>query len=157
MRVKIIFSSAVVVSVFLALFLFKRNEVPATLVCSAKNHLVLDAQKTGMHIEGEMLLVFRITSGEDGVLSQVGVINVDGKSYALNRSIMLKFLGKDGDGYMRSLRVSVVKNDNDDLPENITDIIMTKQNIYYYKIMHIASNVYGVRDLRRTLMVCRAA
>ncbi|EOG8100180.1 hypothetical protein ACLQUA_000426 [Enterobacter ludwigii] len=157
MRAKIMYFSLAVALVIIFLFLFKRHEVPAALVCSAKNHLVLNTQKTGMHIEGEVLLVFRISSAEEGVLSQVGVINVNGKSYAINRSTMLKFLGNDSDGYIRTQRVSVIKNDNDDLPDEITGLIMSKQHNFYYKIMHIANNVYGIRDLRRTLLVCRAA
>lgn len=66
MRAKIMYFSLAVVLVIIFLFLFKRHEVPAALVCSAKNHLVLNTQKTGMHIEGEVLLVFRISSAEEG-------------------------------------------------------------------------------------------
>ena len=56
MRAKIMYFSLAVALVIIFLFLFKRHEVPAALVCSAKNHLVLNTQKTGMHIEGEVLL-----------------------------------------------------------------------------------------------------
>lgn len=109
-----------------------------------------------MSIEGEVLLVLRISSAEEGAFSQVGVLDVNGKHYAINRSTTLSFLREDSDGYLRTQRIAVVKNDNDDLPDEITNLLMSKQQLFYYKIIHITDNVYGVRDLRRTLMVCRA-
>lgn len=45
MRAKIMYFSLAVALVIIFLFLFKRHEVPAALVCSAKNHLVLNTQK----------------------------------------------------------------------------------------------------------------
>jgi hypothetical protein len=136
--------------------MLNRTTIPSAIVCTAKNHLSLNTQKDGVNIEGEVLLVFRISSARDGVFSQVGVLDVNGQNYSVNRSTTLKFTGQDSDGYLRTQRVSVVKNDNDDLPDAITDLLMSKQKVFYYKIMHISDNVYGVRDLRRTLMVCRA-
>lgn len=155
MSAKIIFISLVTALAVIFFFMLNRTTIPSALVCTAKNHLSLNTQKDGVNIEGEVLLVFRISSAREGVFSQVGVLDVNGKNYSVNRSTTLKFTGQDSDGYLRTQRVSVVKNDNDDLPDAITDLLMSKQKVFYYKIMHISDNVYGVRDLRRTLMVCR--
>ncbi|MGK3187849.1 hypothetical protein ACCW92_09665 [Enterobacter soli] len=156
MSAKIIFISLITALAVIFFFMLNRTTIPSAIVCTAKNHLSLNTQKDGVNIEGEVLLVFRISSARDGVFSQVGVLDVNGQNYSVNRSTTLKFTGQDSDGYLRTQRVSVVKNDNDDLPDAITDLLMSKQKVFYYKIMHISDNVYGVRDLRRTLMVCRA-
>ncbi|UWX91872.1 hypothetical protein N2K86_14405 [Enterobacter mori] len=156
MSARIIFISLITALVVIFFFMLNRTKVPSALVCTAKTHLFLNTQKDGVKIEGEVLLVFRISSAREGVFSQVGVLDVNGQNYSVNRSTTLKFTGQDSDGYLRTQRVSVVKNDNDDLPDAITDLLMSKQKAFYYKIMHISDNVYGVRDLRRTLMVCRA-
>ncbi|EQA1621642.1 hypothetical protein V5K00_RS05750 [Enterobacter asburiae] len=156
MSVKIIFISLIITLALTFFFMLNRTKIPSALVCTAKNHISLNTQKDGVKIEGEVLLVFRVSSVRDGVFSQVGVLDVNGKNYSVNRSTTLRFSGQDSDGYLRTQRVNVVKNDNDDLPDAITDLLMSKQKVFYYKIMHISDNVYGVRDLRRTLMVCRA-
>jgi len=156
MSAKIIFISmfAAVLVVFLILLNYPR--IPSAFVCTAKIHVFLQTQKEGVSIEGEVLLVFRVSSAKEGAFSQVGVLDVNGKSYAVNRSTTLSFLGQDSDGYLRTQRIAVVKNDNDDLPDEITNLLMSKQQLFYYKIIHVSDNVYGVEDLRRTLMVCRA-
>lgn len=156
MSAKIIFISLITALAVIFFFMLNRTTIPSAIVCTAKNHLSLNTQKDGVNIEGEVLLVFRISSAREGVFSQVGVLDVNGQNYSVNRSTTLKFTGQDSDGYLRTQRVSVVKNDNDDLPDAITDLLMSKQRVFYYKIMHISDNVYGIRDLRRTLMVCRA-
>lgn len=108
MRAKIMYFSLAVVLVII--FCFYLNVMRFRQRWYAQRRTILcSIRKTGMHIEGEVLLVFRISSAEEGVLSQVGVINVNGKSYAINRSTMLKFLGNDSDGYIRTQRVSVIK------------------------------------------------
>lgn len=130
---------------------------PETLTCSAKNYLHLEAQTQGVKIEGEVLLVFRISSATEGRVSQVGSLVIQGKHYAVDRNVVLNFIGKDHDGYRQTRRVATVKNKNDNVPDEITELLMSRQDIFYYKVVRIARNVYGIRDLRRTLMVCRAA
>jgi len=156
MSAKIIFISIMAALVALFFIVLHRGAIPAALVCTSKYHLDLDTQKNGIKIKGEVLQVFRISSEKDGMLSQVGVLDVNDKQYAVNRTTSLRFLEKDSDGYLRTERLAIVKNDNDDLPDAITDLLMSKQKMFYYKVIHIDDNVYGIRDLRRTLMVCRA-
>ncbi|MEB7543303.1 hypothetical protein [Enterobacter huaxiensis] len=156
MSAKIIFISIMAALVALFFIVLHRGAIPAALVCTSKYHLDLDTQKNGIKIKGEVLQVFRISSEKDGMLSQVGVLDVNDKQYTVNRTTSLRFLEKDSDGYLRTERLAIVKNDNDDLPDAITDLLMSKQKMFYYKVIHIDDNVYSIRDLRRTLMVCRA-
>lgn len=155
MNAKITFISVFIVLVLLITFIFNRNHSIPILTCSSKIHLSLNSQKDDVDIKGEVLLVFRIYSETNGIVSEVGSVNVNEKNYSINRTAMLKFIGQEPDGYLRTQRVSVVKNENDDLPDAITDLLMSKQTLFFYKIMPITSNIYGIRDLRRTLMVCR--
>lgn len=117
----------------------------------------MEAQTQRVKIEGEVLLVFRISSATEGRVSQIGSLNIQGKNYAVDRNVILNFIGKDRDGYLQTRRVAIVKNKNDNVPDDVTEQLMSRQEIFYYKIIHIAKNVYAIRDLRRTLMVCRAA
>lgn len=156
-NVKILFiSGAIFLAAITAYFLYRHQE-PETLTCSAKTYLHLEAQTQGVKIEGEVLLVFRISSATEGRVSQVGSLNIQGKNYAVDRNVILNFIGKDRDGYLQTRRVAIVKNKNDNVPDDVTEQLMSRQEIFYYKIIHIAKNVYAIRDLRRTLMVCRAA
>ena len=153
MNVKILFiSGAIFLAAITAYFLYRHQE-PETLTCSAKTYLHLEAQTQRVKIEGEVLLVFRISSATEGRVSQIGSLNIQGKNYAVD----LNFIGKDRDGYLQTRRVAIVKNKNDNVPDDVTEQLMSRQEIFYYKIIHIAKNVYAIRDLRRTLMVCRAA
>lgn len=156
MNAKIIFISLIAVLLAAFVYVLTRHAIPSVLVCTSKVNIALHTQKEGVNIEGEIMQVLRISSGKGGVYSQVGTLDVNGKLYAINRATTLTFLGQESDGYWRTRRSAVIKNVNDDLPDKITDLLMTRQPLFYYKIMHIASNVYGLRDLRRTIMVCRA-
>lgn len=157
MNVKILFiSGAIFLAAITAYFLYRHQE-PETLTCSAKTYLHLEAQTQGVKIEGEVLLVFRISSATEGRVSQIGSLNIQGKNYAVDRNVILNFIGKDRDDYLQTRRVAIVKNKNDNVPDDVTEQLMSRQEIFYYKIIHIAKNVYAIRDLRRTLMVCRAA
>ncbi len=157
MNAKTLFISGAIILAAITAYIFYRQLEPETLTCSAKNFLHLDAQTQGVRIEGEVLLVFRISSPTEGRVSQVGSLNIQGKSYAVDRNVVLKFIGKDQDGYLQTRRMAIVKNKNDNVPDEITELLMSRQDIFYYKVTHITGNVYGIRDLRRTLMVCRAA
>lgn len=151
MNAKIIFISGVIFLAVITAYFFYRHQEPETLTCSAKNYLHLQAQTQGVKIEGEVLLVFRISSTTEGRVSQVGSL------YAVDRNVVLNFIGKDRDGYLQTRRQTIVKNKNDNVPDEITELLMSQQDIFYYKVIRIAGNVYAIRDLRRTLMVCRAA
>ncbi|KLV63302.1 hypothetical protein DJ535_03540 [Citrobacter murliniae] len=157
MNAKTLFISVGGILAIIAAFYLYHHHDSETLTCSAKNYLHLEAQTQGVKIEGEVLLVFRISSATKGRVSQVGSLNVQGKHYAVDRNVELNFIGKDRDGYLQTRRVATVKNKNDNVPDEVTDLLMSRQDIFYYKIIHIAGNVYAIRDLRRTLMVCRAA
>ena len=141
MNAKIIFISGAIFLAVITAYFFYRHQEPETLTCSAKNYLHLEAQTQGVKIEGEVLLVFRISSATEGRVSQIGSL----------------FIGKDRDGYLQTRRLAIVKNKNDNVPDDITELLMSQQDIFYYKVIRIAGNVYAIRDLRRTLMVCRAA
>ena len=155
MNVKILFiSGAIFLAAITAYFLYRHQE-PETLTCSAKTYLHLEAQTQGVKIE--VLLVFRISSATEGRVSQIGSLNIQGKNYAVDRNVILNFIGKDRDGYLQTRRVAIVKNKNDSVPDEVTEQLMSRQDIFYYKVIRIAGNVYAIRDLRRTLMVCRAA
>ncbi|MBJ8362585.1 hypothetical protein I6M76_08240 [Citrobacter cronae] len=156
MNAKTIFISGVILLAAITVYFYFHLQ-PETLTCSAKNYLHLEAQTQGVKIEGEVLLVFRISSATEGRVSQVGSLVIQGKHYAVDRNVVLKFIGKDHDGYRQTRRVVIVKNKNDNVPDEITELLMSRQDIFYYKVVRIAGNVYGIRDLRRTLMVCRAA
>ncbi|WP_297121808.1 hypothetical protein [uncultured Enterobacter sp.] len=156
MRAKITFISLSVLLMVIFLLAFLIHANPSALVCTARYHLALSTQQDGIAISGEVLQVFRIASKSEGVVSQVGVIKVNEKAYSVNRTTIIKFVGKDSDGYLRTLRKGIVKNENDDLPDAITDILMSKQKLFFYKVMPISGNIYGIRDLRRTIAVCRA-
>lgn len=156
MRAKITFISlSVLLMLIVSLALFI-HAYPSALVCTGRYHLALGTRQDGIAIRGEVLQVFRIASPSEGFVSQVGVITVNEKGYSVNRTTSLQFVGKDSDGYLRTLRMGIVKNENDDLPDAITDILMSKQTLFFYKIMPISGNIYGIRDLRRTIAVCRA-
>nr|WP_255252900.1 winged helix-turn-helix domain-containing protein [Citrobacter freundii] len=154
---KIIFISGAIFLAVITAYFFYRHQEPETLTCSAKNYLHLEAQTQGVKIEGEVLLVFRISSATEGRVSQIGSLNIQGKHYAVDRNVVLNFIGKDRDGYLQTRRLAIVKNKNDNVPDDITELLMSQQDIFYYKVIRIAGNVYAIRDLRRTLMVCRAA
>lgn len=156
MNAKIISISVMAVLATVFAYIFTRNDMPSALVCTSKIHISLNTQKDGVKIAGEIMQILRIASGKEGVYSQVGTLDVNGKNYSVNRATRLKFLGKDSDGYLRTRRSAAVKNANDDLPDKITNLLMTQQPLFYYKIMPVTGNVYSVRDLRRTLMVCRS-
>lgn len=156
MNAKTIFISGVILLAAITVYFYLHLQ-PETLTCSAKNYLHLEAQTQGVKIEGEVLLVFRISSATEGRVSQVGSLVIQGKHYAVDRNVVLKFIGKDHDGYRQTRRVAIVKNKNDNVPDEITELLMSRQDIFYYKVVRIAGNVYGIRDLRRTLMICRAA
>ena len=142
MNAKIIFISGAIFLAVITAYFFYRHQEPETLTCSAKNYLHLEAQTQGVKIEGEVLLVFRISSATEGRVSQIGSLNIQGKHYAV---------------YLQTRRLAIVKNKNDNVPDEITELLMSQQDIFYYKVIRIAGNVYAIRDLRRTLMVCRAA
>ena len=157
MNAKIIFISGAIFLAVITAYFFYRHQEPETLTCSAKTYLHLEAQTQGVKIEGEVLLVFRISSATEGRVSQIGSLNIQGKHYAVDRNVVLNFIGKDRDGYLQTRRLAIVKNKNDNVPDDITELLMSQQDIFYYKVIHITENVYAIRDLRRTLMVCRAA
>ena len=142
MNAKIIFISGAIFLAVITAYFFYRHQEPETLTCSAKNYLHLEAQTQGVKIEGEVLLVFRISSATEGRVSQIGSLNIQGKHYAVD---------------LQTRRLAIVKNKNDNVPDEITELLMSQQDIFYYKVIRIAGNVYAIRDLRRTLMVCRAA
>jgi hypothetical protein len=155
MNVKIIFSSAILLIILILALWLLRVENPGTLTCTARSNLSLSTQIEGMKIEGEVLLVFHILSDDEGYVSQIGSVGVNGKNYVVDRTTHLKFIGKDHDDYLRTKRVSILKNDNDNIPDPITDLLMSKQQLFFYKFITVTHNIYAIRDLRRTIMVCR--
>ncbi|MEY7672640.1 hypothetical protein [Citrobacter freundii] len=79
MNAKIIFISGAIFLAVITAYFFYRHQEPETLTCSAKNYLHLEAQTQGVKIEGEVLLVFRISSATEGRVSQIGSLNIQGK------------------------------------------------------------------------------
>lgn len=156
MNVKIRFISGPIILLAFAVFFFSYYRDPGPLTCATRSNLHLGSQSPGLKIDGEVLTVFHISSTSEGRLSQVGSITVEGKKYTVDRNVALHFINKDRDGYLQTQRLAIVKNKNDTLPDEFAELLMSRQEIFYYKIMHITDNIYGIRDLRRTLMVCRA-
>jgi hypothetical protein len=157
MNVKIMFLTAIS-SIFLTAFivsLFVLNKTSTrNLDCTATVNIASPGHENVESLSGRMMIGLHFTDKGSSYIAEYGILTVGNKSYTLDRNVKVRFSASDVNGYSELVKESIDKNMTDTVPDDVMKRVMTSQSLFHLKIDELQENVFRIRGLRRTLLVC---
>jgi len=146
-------SSILLTALFISLYML--NRTPARdLDCSATVNIASPGYDSIEGLTGRMMIGIHFTDNGSSYIAEYGILSVGDKSYTLDRNIKVRFSASDVNGYSELVKESIDKNMTDTVPDDVMKRVMTSQSLFHLKIDELQENVYRIRGLRRTLLVC---
>jgi|GEM_PF-762914 hypothetical protein len=157
MNVKILFLTAISSLLLTALIvsLYMLNKMPARdLDCTATVNITSPGNDKIESLNGRMMIGLHFTDKGSSYIAEYGILNVGETSYTLDRNVKVRFNAGDANGYSELIKESIDKNITDTVPDDVMKRVMTSQSLFHLKIDELQENVYRIRGLRRTLLIC---
>ena len=145
--------SLVVVTVVLVAYvlLIKQKDFD----CATNVDIHIEHAETNTEISGTIKLFFHFIYGEDSHISEYGIVRVNDKKFILDRTARLHFSDEPHNGYYEVTRGNIEKNPQDNVPDDVYSALTSKQKVLFFKVGEINNGFWQIKDLRRTLIICK--
>ena len=157
MNVKIMFLT-VISSILLTALIVSfsmLNKTPARdLDCTATVVIRVAGHEDIENLNGRIMIGLHFTDKGSSYIAEYGILTVGDKSYTLDRNVKVRFNGGDVNGYSELVKERIDKNITDTVPDDVMNRVMSSQSLFHLKIDELQENVFRVRGLRRTLLIC---
>lgn len=141
-------------AVMLFCYFLSRDDV-MPFDCASEIHLYSgDKDQNGNDVFSSLKINFHIPSKNKGVVTEFGVINVEGNRYILDRVVHISIFHESGNSY-ELVRQKPVKNPRDNLPAAIYEKLVSKQESLFYDIRRHDNDTLIFSDSKRILFVCK--
>lgn len=104
----------------------------------------------------EIKINIHFTNKNEIKVSEYGTIKFRNQEYVTDRFIIMQASNEKNSGYREIKREKIIKNERDNVPTSLSDILTSKQPILYYKFEKMDDLVWKISDLQRTILICRS-
>jgi hypothetical protein len=155
MNVKTIFlmvSTSLIILVLVGMFFLRNEHEYNDIDCATTIDLSLNDD--GETLTGHVSMVLHFNDSGSSYISEYGEITYNNYHYILDRNVMVKFQTGNRNGYAEVTRENIDKNKTDTVPDDVMEKIMSSQSVFFLKKQKLLDNVYRLKGLRRTALIC---
>lgn len=149
----IIFIIAIGISAGSSIYYLRHNGPNLDCTTDVDLHIVNEDKK--YVLTGIVHMVFHLVKGSESYISEYGTVIYNSNRYIIDRNIRLKFSNDTKNGYYEVDRGAVDKNPKDTLPEDVYWILTSKQKKLFFQLVSLGDELWQIKDLRRTLVICK--
>lgn len=155
---KIYFAMTVTIIFLLTFFLIpKRNEKKLLLKCHGHSLTVRKSDSISESRLTSLTTIYLYSNGE-GVLTQIGNLNLNGKNYIIDRVHTINYSANSNDDVYTMDIHSMVKRDDDDFPNTIPapyNFLGQKPTHLYVNITKAGENLYLFKESNLPIFLCK--
>lgn len=141
--------------VFIACMIFFSMKNSVEINCQSSVSVHVNSDINNIHIKGKIKFSYHLVSGGESHVSQYGVIESNGVHYIIDRIGKVHFTKQGYNDYYELVREGYEKNLQDNTPDQIYDLLISKQKKFQYKMQKYDKDYWQISDIRRTLLLCK--
>lgn len=123
--------------------------------CVAEININIHNNDEQVDIDGTVSYFYHFIKKGESHVSEYGSVVYNNKKYILDRTARILATDTKNTNYKEIRKDNIKKNFQDNMPDNVYDIIMSKQKVLFWRIQAFSNDLLQVTDLRRSLMICK--
>lgn len=150
-------STAVVASLLTAIVWYNIFERHLTLPLNCTAMVYVDSNQNQSEqdkLRASLKIVFHIQDDLKMRVTEYGSVEYNGKEYTLDRMVNMTMSARTQNGFYEIARDKAISNIKSNVPPLLLEHLASSQPVLFYKIDKIATDVWRISDLHRTIFVC---